>query len=193
MFGAWMKGYGEIRAMRVVGSYDDGKACAVRADFANHADFPVVFLFRKVGDKLMFEEFLPGQNPSTKADEKVIAGFLKSWQKAWNSGDAEAVLKQLHPLGKIPLGIAGGLIPKEEIAREFASMVKEHGKIQSTKVKGYKARTNEYVVEFVYDKPAELTAALNLQKDPEGVWRAFQMDLDSGDRALRDPDSWNCQ
>jgi hypothetical protein len=188
-----MKGYGGIRAMRIVGSYDDGRACAVRADFANHADFPVVFLFRKAGDKLMFEDFLPGQDPSVKADERVIAGFLKGWQEAWNRGDIDAVLKQLHPLGKIPLGISAGFIPREEIAREFASMVKEHGKIQSTKVKGYKARTNEYVVEFVYDKPAKLTAALNLQKGPKGVWRAFQMDLDSGDRALADPMSWNCQ
>ena len=186
-------GYGQIKATRIIGFYDDRSACCVRIDFRHNPDFPVVFLLRKHGDKVMIFDFLPGQDPSVKADETAVAGFLKSWKTSWNSGKADSMLKQIHPFGEVPLGVSAGLVTKEKLARQMKAMLQEFGAIQSAEVKGFKARTNEYVVEFTYAKSGKIAAALNLQKDAKGTWRVFSFDIDDGERALKDPDSWRCQ
>jgi hypothetical protein len=192
-FVTWTSGYGQINAMRIIGFYDDRSACCVRIDFKHNPDFPVVFLLRKHGDKVMFFDFLPGQDPSAKADETAVAGFLKSWKTNWNSGKADSLLEQMHPFGRIPLGISAGYVQKEGLAREMKAMLQKLGAIQSAEVKGFKTRTNEYIVEFTYEKSGKIAAAINLQKDAKGAWRVFSLDLDDGDRALEDPDSWRCQ
>ncbi|NQU23319.1 MAG: hypothetical protein HQ567_18725 [Candidatus Nealsonbacteria bacterium] len=185
--------YGQIKAMRFIGSYDDRSACCVRMDFTHNADFPVVFLLSNHGDKVMISDFLPGQDPSVEADKTVVAEFLKGWKTSWNSGKADSMLEQMHPFGKAPLAVAAGLIPKEGLAREMEAMLQKFGTIQSAEIKGFKTRTNEYSVEFTYAKAGKIAAAMNLQKDAKGTWRVFSFDIDDGERALKAPNSWRCQ
>ena len=186
-------GYGQIKAMRIVGFYDDRRACCVRMDFTHNPDFPVVFLLEKHGDKVMLFDFLPGQDPSVKADKTAVAEFLEGWKTAWNSGKVDSLLEQMHPFGKVPIALAAGLVPKEALVREMKAIHQKFGTIQSAEVIGFKTRTNEYIVEFTYAKSGKIAAALNLQKDAKGTWRVFSFDIDSGERALKDPDSWRCQ
>jgi len=193
LFTTRISGYGQIKAMRSIGIYEDGSACCVRIDFAHNADFPVVFLLKEHGDKVMFYDFLPGQDPSAEADETAIAGFLERWKTGWNNGQADSLLEQLHPFGVMALGVSSGDMPKEGFARAMKGMLEELGTIQNAEVRGFKKRTNEYIVDFTYAKAGKIAAALNLQKDAKGTWRVFSFDIDDGERALKDPDSWRCQ
>ena len=66
-------------------------------------------------------------------------------------------------------------------------------RIDFTKVIGFKAETKEFIVAFRYEKKGTVLASMNLQKDAEGEWRIFSMDLDERERALQSLDSWRAQ
>jgi hypothetical protein len=182
--------YGKIIRIRLLRSYDNDTVLATRIDFESIQGFPVVFKCRKKDDDLRFFALLPGQDPTRGSDQKVISGFLKRWETAWNQGRPEAILRQLHSLGRIQLDLKDGRVPKAQIEKEFQAVMAKFGPIRDCTVKGYKDKTNEYIVAVTYAKAGTILAAINLQKDMDGEWRIFSFDLDDGKRAQRTPESW---
>jgi hypothetical protein len=192
-FTAWIKTTGAIKDIRFIAAYDKGTVCATQIDFEKIKGVPVVFKLKASDKGLVFYEFLPGSDPTRKADNKVIGKFLKEWQAGWNSGDAKFFTKRQHPLGKLPMTLAIRKTPVEQVHQAMKVMVGNLGPIESYKVEAFKARTNEYIITFTYKEAGDVSAAMNIQKDAKGIWQVFSMDINDGERALKNPNSWYSQ
>lgn len=185
--------YGKITRIRLIRSYDEATVFAVRIDFEKLPDFPVVFKCRQLQEKTRFFEFLPGQDPGRGSDSKVIDGFLKQWETAWNLKKPEGIIQLYHSFSNIQIDLKNGNRPKSAIEKEILAAIAEFGAINSYALREFKGKTNEYIVAFTYENGTTALATINLQKDQDGAWRIFRFHLNGGERALRTPDSWTAQ